>query len=317
MGTPRSLKRRASLPALDSASAVWVLGGLGEALLARGMVLISLELFLAAAGPEPPAAGIAVCAAAFGAGVMHAHQGLRAVVIITQPSVLFGVLFVVSGDNLWAVILCHGLYDPIAFVRFATKHSTYSKLDTDEGIVQQERPGERRVSSRCFQPAARAEEFLPLFAQKHTRERSLCMHEYTPPRRDSAPSLRAWLRRPAIMAPLGLLVLLLGVGVGVLVGFAHRSPHPASGPACPEPRQTVPWPSPDAGGALRSHQHASSGDVAGVSDPGSGPAHVLAIEVPLKVYPGVDAGDAGWLYGCVRHAVCVALHGAARRSRPA
>jgi hypothetical protein len=30
---------------------------------------------------------------------------------------------------LWAVMVCHGMYDTIAFVRFATKKSKYSYLD--------------------------------------------------------------------------------------------------------------------------------------------------------------------------------------------
>jgi hypothetical protein len=47
----------------------------------------------------------------------------------SQLSVLFGLLFVVSGDNLWAVILCRGLYDTVAFVRFANKSSKYSRLN--------------------------------------------------------------------------------------------------------------------------------------------------------------------------------------------
>ena len=113
--------------------AAWVLGGVGEELIARGIVLKSLELLLVAYVPESIAAGVAVCSAALGAGVMHAYQGLRAVVIITQLSLLFGVLFVVSGYNLWAVILCHGLYATIAFVRFAHKQSAYSKLEIDYG----------------------------------------------------------------------------------------------------------------------------------------------------------------------------------------
>ncbi|HXX77998.1 MAG TPA: hypothetical protein VEI53_05885 [Ktedonobacteraceae bacterium] len=52
-------------------------------------------------------------------------------VIITQLSALFDVLFVISGYNLRAVILCHGSYDSIAFIRFANKQSNYSDLDTD------------------------------------------------------------------------------------------------------------------------------------------------------------------------------------------
>jgi hypothetical protein len=47
-------------------------------------------------------------------------------VIVTQLSVLFGVLFVLSGCTLWAVVLCHGMYDTVAFVRFAFGKSKYS-----------------------------------------------------------------------------------------------------------------------------------------------------------------------------------------------
>jgi hypothetical protein len=42
--------------------------------------------------------------------------------------VLFGVLFVVSGYNLLAVMLCHGMYDTIAFIMFANKKSKYSDI---------------------------------------------------------------------------------------------------------------------------------------------------------------------------------------------
>lgn len=109
----------------------WVLGGILEELIARGIVLKSIESWLTAWLSGPVAAGIAVCIAALGAGVMHFYQGPRAVVIIAQLSVLFGVLFVVSGHNLWTVILCHGLYDTIAFVRFARGKSRYQELDRD------------------------------------------------------------------------------------------------------------------------------------------------------------------------------------------
>jgi len=44
------------------------------------------------------------------------------------------LLFVISGHNLWTVILCHGLYDTIAFIRFATGKSRYSKLDSDAAM---------------------------------------------------------------------------------------------------------------------------------------------------------------------------------------
>ncbi len=104
----------------------WMLGGILEELIARGIVLKSVESLLNSWLVEPVAAGIAVCISAIGAGIMHFYQGPRAIVIITQISILFGILFVVSGYNLWAVIICHGLYDTIAFIRFAGKKSRYS-----------------------------------------------------------------------------------------------------------------------------------------------------------------------------------------------
>jgi membrane protease YdiL (CAAX protease family) len=108
----------------------WLLGGILEELLFRGVVLQSVDALLSAAGIGGFAAtGLAIIIAAVGAGLCHLYQGERAAVIITQLSVLFGVLFVFSGYNLWAVMLAHGFYDTIAFIRFAMKKSKYSNLD--------------------------------------------------------------------------------------------------------------------------------------------------------------------------------------------
>jgi membrane protease YdiL (CAAX protease family) len=109
----------------------WVLGGILEELAFRGIVLRSIALWLAAGLGVPLAALVAVWVAAFGAGVIHFYQGPRAVAIIVQLSVLFGGLFVISGYNLWAVMLCHGLYDTVAFIRFGNKKSKYSNLEGD------------------------------------------------------------------------------------------------------------------------------------------------------------------------------------------
>ena len=106
----------------------WVLGGFLEELVFRGIVLRSIEALASGWLARPSAAGVAVCAAAAGAGLIHLYQGPRAVIIVTQLSVLFGVLFVLSGYNLWTVMLCHGLYDTIAFIRFANKQSRYSQF---------------------------------------------------------------------------------------------------------------------------------------------------------------------------------------------
>ena len=106
----------------------WLLGAILEEIVFRG---VALNAFRAAFQPlgDDTAIVLAIVAAALGAGVVHLYQGLRAALIITQLSALFGVLFVVSGFNLWTVILCHGAYDTIAFIRFAVRKSKYSTLD--------------------------------------------------------------------------------------------------------------------------------------------------------------------------------------------
>jgi hypothetical protein len=107
----------------------WTFGGVLEELALRGIVLRAVETWLSESLGQPLAAAVAVVVAALGATILHIYQGPRAMVIITQLSVLFGVLFVLTGYNLWSVMLCHGLYDTVAFIRFAARKSKYSNLD--------------------------------------------------------------------------------------------------------------------------------------------------------------------------------------------
>jgi len=111
----------------------WLLGGILEELIFRGLVFNLVETVLATWFARPIGTVVAIGVAAFGATLFHIFQGPRAMIIIVQLSILFGVLFVVSGHNLWTVMTCHGLYDTVAFVRFANKKSKYSNLEGDVG----------------------------------------------------------------------------------------------------------------------------------------------------------------------------------------
>jgi membrane protease YdiL (CAAX protease family) len=115
---------------LAGIAAAWFLGGFLEELIFRGMLLNIFVSLLSNRLVFLLAVGVAICVAALGAGIVHIYQGPRAVAIIIQLSVLFGILFVISGYNLWSVIVCHGLYDTIAFVRFASGKSKYSKSNS-------------------------------------------------------------------------------------------------------------------------------------------------------------------------------------------
>ena len=110
----------------------WVLGGFLEELVFRGIILRAVEAALVGHVGQASASAIAILTAALGAGIIHLYQGARAAIIIVQLSILFGVLFVASGHNLGAVMLCHGLYDTIAFIRFANKSSRYAQFAENE-----------------------------------------------------------------------------------------------------------------------------------------------------------------------------------------
>lgn len=104
----------------------WVLGGFGEEIALRGLLLPWVERQATPWGGAV-APGMAVAAAAMVAAAAHLYQGLRGALVIGQLSILFGLLFILDGHNLWSVILCHGLYDTIAFVRFASGKSRYAQ----------------------------------------------------------------------------------------------------------------------------------------------------------------------------------------------
>jgi membrane protease YdiL (CAAX protease family) len=125
LGAFRALQR-STARLLAGIVAAWVIGGFLEELISRGVVLQAVRALGSPRLGAPVATAVAVGTAAAGAGLMHLYQGRRAVLIVTQLSALFGLLFVVSGYNLWTVILCHGLYDTVAFVRFATGRSRYA-----------------------------------------------------------------------------------------------------------------------------------------------------------------------------------------------
>lgn len=130
LGAFKPLQRSKLMLALGIVVA-WILGGFIEELVFRGVLLQAVEAFARPwAGPYG-ASALAIIIAALGAGIIHLYQGPRAALIIVQLSALFGLLFVVSGHSLWAVILCHGLYDTVAFIRFATGKSRYSKPDPE------------------------------------------------------------------------------------------------------------------------------------------------------------------------------------------
>jgi membrane protease YdiL (CAAX protease family) len=132
LGAFRSIQASRAKLVLGIAIA-WLLGAFLEELVLRGLLLRGLDRLLVRYVGASAAIAVAVAVAASSAFVIHLYQGLRAAFIVAQLSVLFGVLFVISRENLWTVVLCHGCYDTVAFIRFAKRSSKYSKLDAPDG----------------------------------------------------------------------------------------------------------------------------------------------------------------------------------------
>lgn len=108
----------------------WIAGAALEELLLRGVVLQAVSRAASDRMLPPVAAdGLGITVAAGAGLVLHLYQGWHGAIIVAQISVVFGLVFVLSGHSLWAVGLCHGLYDTVAFVRFAMGWSKYSKAD--------------------------------------------------------------------------------------------------------------------------------------------------------------------------------------------
>ncbi|MBV9992770.1 MAG: CPBP family intramembrane metalloprotease [Alphaproteobacteria bacterium] len=91
----------------------WALDAFLQEIVLRGIVVGALRL---AIGNWP-----AVATAATLAFAAHLVAGPRRAAIAAQLSVLYGVLFVASEFDLWAVILAHGFYDTIALVQQARR----------------------------------------------------------------------------------------------------------------------------------------------------------------------------------------------------
>jgi uncharacterized protein len=91
----------------------WLLGAFGEELAYRGYVMNRM------ADLSPLRVGgrsMAVLLSAVLFGVSHISQGLSGVISNFLGAIVYGILYVLAGWNLWVPILAHGLEDTIGFL---------------------------------------------------------------------------------------------------------------------------------------------------------------------------------------------------------
>ena len=90
---------------------VWTLAAFGEELVYRGY-LMNRVAELAGGSSMAWALSLAVVSVLF--GVVHLYQGISGVATVIAAGLVYGGLYLMSGRNLWAPIIAHGIYDTVA-----------------------------------------------------------------------------------------------------------------------------------------------------------------------------------------------------------
>src|SRR6516162_2715297 len=94
---------------------IWTIVAFGEEIIGRGFIINRL-LVVFERTFNPPFLAIAVSAMIFGS--VHFYQGIAGVVDNTCTGIIFGVLYLNQGRNLWSNVLSHGFIDSIAVLIF-------------------------------------------------------------------------------------------------------------------------------------------------------------------------------------------------------
>jgi len=91
----------------------WGAAAFGEELLFRGFLLNRLQTAFGGAGNIAPIV-LAVLAQALLFGLGHVYLGARGAMNAGTVGLVFGLFYVLSGNNLWPLIIAHGLLDSVS-----------------------------------------------------------------------------------------------------------------------------------------------------------------------------------------------------------
>jgi membrane protease YdiL (CAAX protease family) len=91
---------------------VWTLAAFGEELVYRGYLMNRV----ADLGGSRGAWALSLVVVSILFGVLHWPQGITGVVVNVCAGFVYGGLYLMSGRNLWAPIIAHGVYDTVALL---------------------------------------------------------------------------------------------------------------------------------------------------------------------------------------------------------
>jgi membrane protease YdiL (CAAX protease family) len=99
---------------------VWLSAAIGEEIVFRGFLIGRLEVAFGGASRAATTASVILATALF--AFAHAYQGPTGILITGILGLVFAVLFVASGRNLWTNIIAHGVYDTGSFLLVLTSY---------------------------------------------------------------------------------------------------------------------------------------------------------------------------------------------------
>jgi len=91
----------------------WISAAFGEELLVRGFLLNRFANML---GDTRLSWFFAVILSSFVFGLGHFYQGMTGVIITSSVGIVYAIMYLLAGKNLWVTILAHGILDTIGFV---------------------------------------------------------------------------------------------------------------------------------------------------------------------------------------------------------
>ena len=91
----------------------WTLAAFGEELAFRGYLLNRLAQLC---GGSRGSLWIGVVFSSVLWTLPHFYQGITGVILVAVHGIVFGLLYVLAGRNLWMTIFAHGVYDTAAFL---------------------------------------------------------------------------------------------------------------------------------------------------------------------------------------------------------
>lgn len=94
----------------------WTIAGIGEEIIYRGFLMEQLARLIG--GKAKWVLSLVLVSALFGLG--HAYQGAVGVYLTAYSALVYGVLYISRGRNLWYSIIAHGTADTIAFLALYT-----------------------------------------------------------------------------------------------------------------------------------------------------------------------------------------------------